>query len=102
MRCTKSPPPGDAAAFSAILSREFQLCVVNEPRRLYSFIGATFAHFTQQFVVFSQIVASERMTALQFRELMTKELGMAVVQVWYSAMWMARPRSLHRSILLRR
>ena len=30
---------------------------------------------------FSQIVLSEQVTALQFRELMTKDLGMAVVQV---------------------
>ena len=67
-----------------------QLYVVNEPRRLYSFIGATFAHFTQQFVVFSQIVVTEQVRALQFREVVTKELGTAVVQVCYSV-WVARP-----------
>jgi hypothetical protein len=80
MRRTRSSPRGDAAAFGAVLSRAFQLYVVNEPRRLYSVIGARFAHFTQQFVDFSQIVLTEQVRALQFREVVTKELEMAVVQ----------------------
>ena len=96
----RNPPFARNAPHKVLASRRCtglqrnSFCAFQLPERavsiICSVIGSTFAHLPVT-ICRLQIVLTEQVRALQFLEVVTKGLGMAVVQVCYSAVRMARP-----------